>query len=183
VNKRLTARNWVDAGLRVLALHGFQALKAEPLAKALGVSRGSFYWHFADVDVFQQAVISRWKTLATEAVIAEIEAVAMEGERLRTLLRRVLSADATLENRMRSWAALAEVAALAVADVDQRRQTFVTSLLEEAGVQPELAKTRTGILYWVYLGCTLTKEKPSGVALNKVVDELMELALASPNHK
>ncbi len=45
---QLSAKDWLDQGLRALARSGFTALKAEPLAKAMGVSRGSFYWHFAD---------------------------------------------------------------------------------------------------------------------------------------
>ena len=46
---QLSARDWLDQGLKTLARSGFTALKAEPLAKAMGVSRGSFYWHFADI--------------------------------------------------------------------------------------------------------------------------------------
>lgn len=183
MNKRLTAQSWIDAGLKVLACQGFQALKAEPLAKALGVSRGSFYWHFADVDVFQCAVIDGWKNLATEAVIAEIEVVTTAGGRLQTLLQRVLRVDSTLENRMRFWATFADVAARAVAEVDQRRKTFVASLLEERGVSSEQASLRTNILYWVYLGSTLSKEKLAEEVLDQVVDELVRLALAPSNQK
>ena len=40
---QLSAKDWIDEGLKALVKHGFTALKAEPLAKALGVSRGSFY--------------------------------------------------------------------------------------------------------------------------------------------
>ncbi len=47
---QLSAKDWLDQGLKTLAESGYTALKAEPLAKAMGVSRGSFYWHFADVE-------------------------------------------------------------------------------------------------------------------------------------
>jgi AcrR family transcriptional regulator len=40
--------SWTDAGLRALEADGHNALKAQPLAQILGVTRGSFYWHFAD---------------------------------------------------------------------------------------------------------------------------------------
>ena len=55
--ERLGPREWVNAGLRALSRSGFTALKAESLSKSLGVSRGSFYWHFADVGAFQAAVL------------------------------------------------------------------------------------------------------------------------------
>jgi AcrR family transcriptional regulator len=48
---QLSATDWLRQGLKTLAQSGFTALKAEPLAKAMGVSRGSFYWHFADIGV------------------------------------------------------------------------------------------------------------------------------------
>ena len=54
---QLSARDWLDQGLKALAKSGFTSLKAEPLAKAMGVSRGSFYWHFADIAAFHAAVL------------------------------------------------------------------------------------------------------------------------------
>jgi AcrR family transcriptional regulator len=58
-----------DAGER-----GFTALKAEPLAKAMGVSRGSFYWHFADIGAFHAAILKHWREVAAEQIIANLEA-------------------------------------------------------------------------------------------------------------
>src|SRR5689334_18004652 len=49
MSDRLAAADWVKAGLKALAADGVGALKADLLAKSLGISRGSFYWHFADI--------------------------------------------------------------------------------------------------------------------------------------
>src|SRR5882724_4708075 len=65
---QLSAKDWLDQGLKALARDGFTALKAEPLAKALGVSRGSFYWHFADVEAFHGATIDPAARAAVHAV-------------------------------------------------------------------------------------------------------------------
>ena len=77
--ERLTAQDWIDFGLTTLARSGFQALKAEILARKLGVSRGSFYWHFADLETFHRQVIEHWRRVATEAIIA--------GEEIRRMRR------------------------------------------------------------------------------------------------
>ena len=61
---KLSATDWLDQGLRTLAESGFTALKAEPLAKAMGVSRGSFYWHFADIGAFHTALLQHWRDIA-----------------------------------------------------------------------------------------------------------------------
>ncbi|MBV9985736.1 helix-turn-helix domain-containing protein, partial [Bradyrhizobium sp.] len=58
---QLSARDWLDLGLKVLARHGFAALKADRLAKTMGVSRGSFYWHFADIAAFHGAILKHWR--------------------------------------------------------------------------------------------------------------------------
>ena len=70
---QLSATDWLDQGLKTLSESGFTALKAEPLAKAMGVSRGSFYWHFADVGAFHSALLKRWREVATEQIIASLE--------------------------------------------------------------------------------------------------------------
>ena len=55
---QLSADDWISQGLKALAKSGFTALKADPLAKAMGVSRGSFYWHFADLGASETTTCS-----------------------------------------------------------------------------------------------------------------------------
>ena len=57
-----------------LAADGFTALKAEPLAKAMGVSRGSFYWHFKDRAELHAAMLVQWLAIATREIIVRVEA-------------------------------------------------------------------------------------------------------------
>ena len=78
IGDQLSAKDWLDLGLKVLATQGFTALKAEPLAKAMGVSRGSFYWHFADIGAYHAAILTHWREVAAEQVIAGLEAGVVE---------------------------------------------------------------------------------------------------------
>ena len=64
MTKRLTARDWIDFALTTLAREGFHALKADVLARKLGVSRGSFYWHFTELGTFHARVIEHWRQMA-----------------------------------------------------------------------------------------------------------------------
>ncbi len=90
---------------------GFTALKAEPLAKAIGVSRGSFYWHFADIGVYHAAILKHWREVAAEQVIADLEAVAKDRDAVALLLRRAFSSTPALENAVRTWATVDPAAA------------------------------------------------------------------------
>lgn len=179
MTKRLSARDWTEFALATLAREGFHALKADVLARKLGVSRGSFYWHFADLGAFHAKVIERWKEMATEAVIADIETFESREERLDALLRHAFGRGAGLEIRMRAWADKNADAARALRDMDRRRREYIERLLVEAGIPPALATTRAQLLYWAYLGAALGRSRPTGAALDRSVAELKRLALAS----
>ena len=118
---QLSAKDWLDQGLKVLAERGFTALKAEPLAKAMGVSRGSFYWHFADIGAFHAAILKHWREVAAERIIAGLEAAADHESPLERLLRRTFSSKLTLEKAVRSWATVDPLALSAVEAIDRRR--------------------------------------------------------------
>ena len=56
---RLGPEDWVMAGFRALAADGPQAVRAETLARGLGATKGSFYWHFKDLAALHQAMRNR----------------------------------------------------------------------------------------------------------------------------
>ena len=57
---RLDAAAWVAAAFDALADGGIDAVRVEPLAKALGITKGSFYWHFADRRALLDAMLDAW---------------------------------------------------------------------------------------------------------------------------
>jgi AcrR family transcriptional regulator len=177
MRKRLTAQDWIDFALKTLAHEGFDALKADVLARKLGVSRGSFYWHFTDLGAFHARVIEHWKLLATEAIIADIERLQSSEERLDALARHAFGRGAAIEIRMRTWADNNAAAAGALSDIDRRRQEYMERLLVRAGIAPPLAATRARLLYWTYLGAALSRSRLTGARLGRMVAELKRLGL------
>jgi len=81
----LTAADWVRAALGAIAEGGVGAVAVEPLAHRLGVTKGSFYWHFPNRGALLSAALARWETESTEAVIAAVDAIAGPRERLMRL--------------------------------------------------------------------------------------------------
>ena len=173
---QLTAKNWLDQGLKTLAESGFTALKADPLAKAMGVSRGSFYWHFADIAAFHAAILAHWRELAAERVIANLEADAGHENPLPLLLRRAFGARRALEKAVRSWAALDPLAQGAVQAIDRRRLSYIESLLKASGVPSGTARARAQILYWAFLGYVLSDQPLPRARQQAVIDELIRMA-------
>jgi AcrR family transcriptional regulator len=172
---QLSATDWLDQGLKTLAESGFTALKAEPLAKAMGVSRGSFYWHFADIGAFHSAILKHWREVAAEAIIADVEAAANDNP-LPLLLRRVFSERLALENAVRSWATVDPAARAAVQAIDRRRLSYVESQFRASGFPPDVARARTQILYWAFLGFALSDRPLPRAQQQAVLEEMLRMA-------
>ena len=173
---QLSAKDWLDQGLKTLAQSGFTALKAEPLAKAMGVSRGSFYWHFADIGAFHAAILKHWRDIAAEQIIANVEAASKHEDPLALLLRRVFGEKLTLESAVRTWATLDPAARAAVQAIDQRRLGYVEGLLKQSGLPTERAHARAQILYWAFLGFALSDRQLPKDKQQAMLDEMLRIA-------
>ncbi|MEA2418333.1 MAG: hypothetical protein QOE60_539, partial [Thermoleophilaceae bacterium] len=60
---------WIEAGLRALAAGGPDRVRIEPLAGALGVTRGGFYWHFANRQALLEEMLDTWERIGVDEVI------------------------------------------------------------------------------------------------------------------
>jgi AcrR family transcriptional regulator len=173
---QLSAKDWLDEGLKALASRGFTALKADPLAKTMGVSRGSFYWHFSDIAAFHAAILARWHEVAAEQIIANVEAASKDENPLALLLRRVFGERLALERAVRTWASVDPAARTAVQAIDRRRLNYVESLLTQSGLPAEAARARAQILYWAFLGFALSDQPLPKARQAAVLDELVRIA-------
>jgi AcrR family transcriptional regulator len=175
---QLSAKDWLDQGLATLAAHGAGALKADPLAKALGVSRGSFYWHFADIAAFRTAILAYWREISAERVIADLEAAEVD-DPLLLLLRRTFSSRLTLEKAVRSWATFDAEARAAVQAIDRRRVDYIEGRLKSSGLADDVAQARAQILYWTFVGYALSDKQLPKARQETVYDELVRIALGN----
>lgn len=174
--EQLSADDWINQGLKALAGGGFTALKADLLAKNMGVSRGSFYWHFADLGAFHAAILKRWREIAAEQIIANVEAGT--DEPLKALLRRSFGARLDLERAVRNWAAFDAAAQSAVRAIDRRRIDYIEALLAKRGLAPATAQARAQILYWTFLGFALSGTPVPGARIQGLIDELLRMVSA-----
>src|ERR671922_2455558 len=85
---RTPRSSWIDEGLRALAAGGPDAVRIEPLSRALGVTKGGFYWHFDDRRALLEEILDTWEQVSVDEVIERIEG---EGGAARTKLRRLFA--------------------------------------------------------------------------------------------
>lgn len=129
---RLTPEHWLDAGFAALLAKGPAALAAEPLARQIGTTKGSFYWHFKDVPAFHGAMIDVWRGQALLALSEAVATSAAPDQRLRAFGQGVL--EDPREAAMRTWAQSNPGVAAALHVVDAERLTYLTLLLRELGL-------------------------------------------------
>lgn len=172
---QLSKSSWLQHGLETLARKGFEALKAEPMAKALNVSRGSFYWHFKDIRDFRQGILELWRERATLQVIQATDESHPAQSRLMALVHRSFDADHHLEAAIRAWAAQNKEAAEVAQSVDVERINYLADLLVSEGVSPDKAKHRAMFVYWAYLGQTLKPRDHSNGMSGTDLGQIVEL--------
>ncbi|MDQ2585252.1 TetR/AcrR family transcriptional regulator [Saccharothrix yanglingensis] len=163
--QRLSKQDWLTAALTALAEGGVAAVAVEPLAQRLGVTRGSFYWHFADRNSLLHEALEWWEQEGTEAVIERVDGIAEPRQRLRALFRIAITEDPTngLEPALVAHADDAAVAPV-LNRVTRRRVAFLADVYVELGLPAGEARYRALSAYAAYVGwMQLRRATPTAV--------------------
>lgn len=150
---RLSAEDWAQAALDLIAEEGVAAVAVEPLARRLKVTKGSFYWHFPSREALLKAALERWESVEQENVFGTLEAVSDPRERLRSLFQVVA-------HEVKSHVIYAEllkamdhpVVQPVMQRVSGRRLDYLTASFRQAGMARVEAQQRARLTYAAYLG-------------------------------
>jgi AcrR family transcriptional regulator len=150
---RLSAHDWALAALDVIAESGLASVAVEPLAKRLGVTKGSFYWHFPSRDALLVAALERWEVMEQEAVFGKLEAVPDPRARLRDLFLLVAHELKPHIIYSELLKALDHPAVQPVLQrVSQRRLDYLSASFRQAGLPRLDAINRARLAYAAYVG-------------------------------
>ena len=172
---RMQPEDWFSAALRALSEHGPSAVRAEALARSLKVTKGSFYWHFADMSDFRSRLMEHWRELAFDRFMAAVADLPSPADRLRTLARMAVTCGdpiiggPAMEPAIRGWALADEVVAAMVAHVDSLRRAELARLAAQIGLPAAAAPT----LYAAILGLGQQRDLGDGDRL-AAIDALLE---------
>ncbi len=175
MTERLSKSAWLRHGLLTLAGEGHNGLKAGAMAARLNVSRGSFYWHFKDIDDFRTQLLAAWQAATTDQVIRDLDARVAGPGGVKLLLHKTLRPGRSLERAVRAWAAEDPQAAAVVSAMDDRRLARVQALLADAGVPAERAAHRAAFLYWAYLGQSVVTDQRHNTIPPEAIDDIADL--------
>lgn len=154
-NERVTlsAEDWERAALELIAERGVQALAVEPLARRMGITKGSFYWHFNSRESLLERALKRWEEHDSRNLNSSLGEIDHPKDRLASFFRRVVKEKLTHEVYSELCAAAGHAQVEPVLErVAERRMKHLALAFEELGMDPVRARYQARLTYSVYLG-------------------------------
>jgi AcrR family transcriptional regulator len=172
--------------MRALAGGGLDAVRIEPLARALGVTKGGFYWHFDDRRALLEEMLDAWERVSVDEVIERIEA---EGGDARAKLRRLsaiaVSTDEVLridplriDLAVRDWARRDETVARRLRRVDNRRMDYMRSQFLAFCADQDQVEARCMVAFSLWIGSHLIASNHGERSRAEVLELVMRRLLA-----
>jgi AcrR family transcriptional regulator len=177
---RTPRTEWIGAGLRALAAGGPDAVRIEPLAQELGVTRGGFYWHFASRRAFLEEMLDTWERRSTDDTLERVE---REGGDARDKVRRagMLTFSKELlpiDLAVRDWARRDGSVAERLRRVDNRRMEYLRSLISTFCPDADEVEARSLLAFSLAIGNHFVAADHGRRSRNKVLEVAMEHLLA-----
>ncbi len=149
----LSAGDWEQSALELIAEKGIRAVAIESLARRMGVTKGSFYWHFSNRDTLLEHSLMRWEKRDAENLHASLGALADPRDRLRSFFIRT-SREKLTHNVFSSLCTAADHPQVEplLERVADRRMAYIEAAFAEIGFEPAEASHRARLTYSAYLG-------------------------------
>jgi len=181
---RLQPSDWIWAGFRALVQGGPQALRVEPIARELATTKGSFYWHFADLAALRAGMLETWEQVATADITAAVRRSGLPArEQLLLLVEKVSIAPGAeaggdaVEPAIRDWGRTDSLARDVLERVDRQRLADLRDFFAAASMTPAAAKQAAAVFYATVIGLESLR-LTAGIAMRDPLRALAERLLA-----
>ncbi|ALS31829.1 hypothetical protein PTRA_a0475 [Pseudoalteromonas translucida KMM 520] len=178
-SNKLTAKDWLNMAECELSKFGISAVKVEPLAKKLKVTKGSFYWHFSGREELFEQLLTSWRVRSTNAIIERLsDANFTAKEQLRELFflphKNIKSINGgALELAIRNWSQHDENVKETINEVDNHRLKFISDNFKSLGSDQEEAEIKAYRFYYTMQGYKVVGINMDGCHLEKVFNTLL----------
>ena len=176
----LSADDWIELGYAILAEDGFKQIKIDTVCKRMGVTKGSFYWHFKDIAAYRSALVARWGEWSDEehqnfAALADLP----PRDRLLGLIAQLTSPRHwMIERAMREWARSDPNAGASIRTSDRRAREVVRRCLLDHGMDPKTASVRSNWIFAMGIGALhLSYSEEDRASAGRHSAELVDLML------
>jgi len=172
----MSNERWISEGLRVLADEGISGVRIDRIAARVGLSKGSFFHHFANATAYRTALLDAWRTRTLEQM-GDAPALSELAEFAN---RREALIDVDLERSIRAWASHDESAAAALEQVDRARLAALQHAWAGRIADPDRARVAALLPHLVVIGATVAYPATTADDLAAVFRLLADLIPAVP---
>ncbi len=172
---RTPRATWIEAGLRALATGGPDAVRIEPLAQQLGVTRGGFYGNFGSRRAFLDALLDTWEQRSTGEVLARVETAAGDA-RARVRLAGILTFREELlavDLAVRDWARYDKAVARRLRRVDDRRTDYLRAQIGAIVPDPDELEARVLLAFTLAIGHHFVSRRSDPEVLERALDVIL----------
>ena len=151
---RTTRARWIEAGLEALARGGPDAVRVEPLAAELGVTKGGFYGYFDGRPALLAEMLDEWERRCTKEVLAQVEAEGGDAaERIRRVGELTFSEDFhRIDLAVRAWARHDQSVATRLRRIDNERMEFLRKMFGTYITNPDEIEARSTLAFALAIG-------------------------------
>jgi AcrR family transcriptional regulator len=170
---------WVDAALQALAQGGPEAVRIEALAVSLGVSKGGFYWHFADRRALLGEMLDTWERTGTEDIIDRVDSRSADPRaKVQRLFELSSSADFAVELAIRDWSRRDGDVAARLHQIDNRRMGYLRSLFGQFCADEDDVEARSMLAYSLLIGSYFIAAQHDGKSRSQVLQLAVDRLLS-----
>jgi AcrR family transcriptional regulator len=184
----LQPEDWIQAGFSQLSAHGVETVRVEILARNLGATKGSFYWHFKDREELLLRMLLRWETAEGQWLEEASELRSGAAVRWARFIARCADPErARLEAALGAWSRQDGRVASRVAAIEAKRRAHVVSVLRDVGFTPSAAEKWSEVAWLICLGWMdkATRDPEFRLGHRELGEFLSDLILAAsaPAHR
>lgn len=179
--RSLTADDWAQAALDVIACGGVEAVAVEPLARTLKVTKGSFYWHYPNRDALVARALEVWERHETVDMIGAAEHEPLPRERIHTLFRTAANTDQRSERILLALSASESPAARAcVQRVSEAWRAYLESCYRALGQDDAEARHWATFAYSTFIGTVrMRRDNPDALPAGPEFNEYLRFLIRS----
>jgi len=176
VDTRRSANDWADAALDAFASGGVRAASIPGIARTLGVTKGSFYWHFRSLDELIAAALKRWEE-RDRAALDELRTVAEPRKRLAALFAEAMKATQAQTLFVALSGSSMPAVSSSIRRMSERRIKFLAEAYRELGLGEAGAHERALLVYAAYVGLLHLRGESSSLKTSKQIDAFVAHAV------
>jgi AcrR family transcriptional regulator len=172
---QLSRTDWILAATAAFNARGIDGVSIEALARGLGVTKGSYYWHFKDRAELLEALFSAWSECTRHAATASLLATTPFDRLQRFFELLAASGGVPADGGILAWGRRDAALAPKVRSVESRRLEFVRQQLADSGLDGPLAGRRSYVVYFSMLGWLERSPAPEPSAIARFLRLVLEV--------